>query len=371
MIEAKIIKQRGTIEHPDVDYRALNALNCSMIKLFDSDPVKFYEQFKLSRKKKDGKTTSLIIGDLVDFYLLDCNGNQDEFDRRFDEKFTIMEGTKGTGQVFILADIMFELTQADMDDKGVVKSSFDSRFSDAFQKIQAMCKYKGASEDKALKDFSDNGFAYFQTQLDNIGKIVIEVSLLDKAKKVANMLMDDEFTQDVFIEHDEEEYFPKYPIEWIYTTISGKDIKCKSEIDILKVDHKNKIIYPKDLKTTYSNEYGFSYSYLKYRYDLQACFYRLSIMYWAKENNMHDYKIEFMEFIVADTSSNNRRPLIYKTTEEDFQASLNGFKVEGKEYSGLIDLIESISWAEDKNVWNISRKAFEKNGIMNLGLNYK
>lgn len=370
MIQGKAIKERDTIDRPNVNYRQLEALNKSMIALFDSDPVKFYEQFKLGKKKKDSKTTSLIIGDLVDFYLLDCGGDSDEFDRRFDEKFALMEGTKGTGQVFILADIMFELTQADTDEDGTVKTSFDSRFTDAFTKVQAMGKYKGASEDKALKDFSENGFSYFQTQLDNIGKTVIEVSLVDKAKKVAELLMNDEFTKDVFTEEEDEEYFPKHPIEWVYHTMSGKDIKCKSEVDILKVDHKNKIIYPRDLKTTFDNE-NFEYAYTKYRYDLQAAFYTMAVRYWADENDMKDYTVYPMEFIVGDTSSNNRRPIRYQLSSADINYAITGYTLRGVYYKGIRQLLEEISWAEDTDNWNVSKDVFDANGRLALNINYE
>ena len=65
MIKGKKIQPKVIIDKPNVNYRKLDALNQSMIKLFDSDPVKFYEEFKLGRKRRDKKNVSLIIGDLV------------------------------------------------------------------------------------------------------------------------------------------------------------------------------------------------------------------------------------------------------------------------------------------------------------------
>ena len=87
MIKGKKIQPKVIIDKPNVNYRKLDALNQSMIKLFDSDPVKFYEEFKLGRKRRDKKNVSLIIGDLVDFYLLSCRGDELEFNNRLDEKF--------------------------------------------------------------------------------------------------------------------------------------------------------------------------------------------------------------------------------------------------------------------------------------------
>lgn len=371
MIKGKQIKQRDTIDRPSVNYRALDGLNCSMIKLFDSDPVKFFEQFKLGKRKKDSKNTALIIGDIADFFLLDCGGNKDEFDSRFDEKFALFDGVKGSGQVFELVDILFELTVADTDEDGKVTSTFEHRFTEACRKVQAAGKYKGATEDKILADFGNKGYDYFESLVSNIGKVVVDVSLMDKALRVAELIRDDEFTKDLFVESTEEvEHFPKHVIEWV-CEVKGEDktFPCKSELDLILVNHKKKIIYPKDLKTTYDNE-NFLYGYVKYRYDLQAAFYYLAVKYWARENGMQDYTIEPMEFIVADTSANNRRPIRYQLTAEDMNAALEGYKLRGVEYKGIRTLIKEISWAEDTNNWTVSKDVFDNAGILKLGLQY-
>lgn len=370
MIKGKIIKQHDTILRPELNYREIKSLNCSMIKLFDTDPVKFFEQFKLGKKRKDSKTASLIIGDIVDFYLLDCRGNYEEFSNRFDEKFALFEDVKGTGQVFILCDILYDISLESMDDNGTITRDFESIFSEGVRKVQSLGKYKGSSEEKVLLDFDTNGKVYYNTLLENHGKIVVETSLLDKATRVANLLKNDPFTCDVFSDDDPMiEYFPKHVIEFVFITKDGKEIECKSELDMIKIDHSNKIIYPKDLKTAYDNE-NFDYSYLKYRYDLQASFYYLAVQHWAKENQMEDYAIQPMEFIVGDTSANNRRPLRYPLGMDDIQNGLNGYSINGHTYKGISEIVEEISWAEDTNNWNVSKEAFDSNGILPLQIKY-
>ncbi len=365
MITGNQIRQQNTIARLDVNYRKIKALNCSMIKLFDTDPIKFYEQFKLGKKKKDSKSTALLIGDMVDFYLLDCKGDEKEFHNRFDEKFALFEGTKGTGQVFFLADLLFEVTQADTDDEGVIKSDFELRFSEACKKVQVLGKYKGSTEEKMLVDFEKNGLTYFQTLMNNLGKNVVETSLVDKALKVAELLKTDPFTADLFdTDTNHVEHFPKFVIEWEFMGID-----CKSELDLIIIDHKNKVIYPKDLKTTYDNE-NFEYGYLKYRYDLQAAFYYHAVKYWAAENDMKDYNIEPMEFIVADTSYNNRRPIRFQTSQEDYSKSYYGFSLRGIKYKGLDEIVEDILWAEESGNWNVSKDVFDNKGILQLKLNY-
>ncbi len=368
MINGKVIKQHGEITRKEVNYRALDGLNCSMIKLFDTDPVKFFEQFKLGKPKKDKKTTSLIIGDLADFYLLDCKGDWDEFNQRFDEKFALFEGTKTSAQVFVLADTLFEITTDNTED-GIVQKSFASMFSEAFRRVQLDGKYKGGKEEKALEEFVTKGQDYYDTLIANIGKTVVDVSLLDKSKRVADILLEDSWTKDVFSDEDETiEYFPKFAIEWQYEE-GDKLIDCKSELDILKVDHSKKVIYPKDLKTAYDNE-AFEYSYLKYRYDLQAAFYYLAVKHWAAAEGMTDYSVVPMEFIVGDTSANARRPVRYRLDMKDIQKAMAGFTLRGTKYKGLVELIKEISWAEDNNVWNCSKELFDNRGILKLGIQY-
>ncbi len=363
-----MIKGKPTITRSEVNYRTLPSLNCSMVKLFATDPVKFFEQFKLGYKRKDSKSTSLIIGDIVDFYLLDCKGDEEEFDRRFDEKFALFEGVRGNGQVFSLADILFEVAQQYTNDEGEITVSFGVMFSEAFAKIKSDGKYGGKTEDKALEDFYKNGYDYYKYLIDNAKKLVVDVSLLEKSKKVAKLLMNDSFTRSIFSE-GEDEYYPKFPIEWVYETLSGKKVDCKSEVDIIRINHKEKKIYIKDLKTTYDNE-GFEYSYLKYRYDLQAAFYFLAVRNWADENDMSDYTVSTMEFVVGDTSSNNRRPICYTTSEKDLHASLNGFTVNNIEYKGIHQIMNEIDWAEQNNIWNVSKEIFDKKGKIPLNMNY-
>lgn len=369
MIKGQQMKEKPNIIRSDVKYRDLPSLNCSMLKLFDSDPVRFFEQFKMGKKIKEKKTASLSIGDIVDFYILDCRGNEEEFDNRFDEKFCLYEEARGTAQVYQLADELFQITQKHVNDKGEVTTSFATRFTEAFNRMQAAGKYSGKTEEKALEDFNKSGLNYFTFLMESEGKTVVDVSLLDRAKIVAKNLLEDSFTKDLWQEDDNEEYFPKFPIEWEYTTKSGKKVACKSELDILKIDHKRKMIYPKDLKTTYDNE-GFEYNYLKYRYDLQAAFYHCAVRDWANKEGMEAYGIAPMEFIVGDTSYNNRRPVRYQTTTEDLFASMNGFSINGHHYKGVSELMEELEWAENTDNWNVSKMVYENNGKIKLGLKY-
>lgn len=362
MIKGSVIKQRDMIIRPFIEYRKLDALNYSMIKKFESNPVDFYQIFKLGKKKQEDINMSLIIGSIVDFYIIDCYGNKDEFVHRFNEKFALIENNRGSGQVFDLADILFQITKDDTED-GILKTSFDDRFTKAVEKIQSLNKYKGKTKEVILLDFIDKSKLYFDDLIKNMDKTAVDLITLDKAESIVKQLKTDPFTKDIlFSESDTIENFPKLAIEWEFL-----GMKCKSEIDLCTVDHSKKTIYLKDLKTTYDNG-NFKYVFLKNRYDLQACFYYHAIIAWSLQVGLDDYTVLPMDFIVADTSVNNKRPLIYKTSYDILKSSMEGFKINDSSYRGLQDLVESIKWAEETENWDISKEAYDNNGIINLKL---
>lgn len=371
MIKGKQVQPKAFLDKPNINYRKLDALNQSMLKVFDSDPVKFFDEFKLGKKRKEKKSAALTIGDLVDFYLLECKGNEQEFEDRFEEKFALYNGVKGTGQVFVLADYLFEETENCLNEvTKEVTCSFETRFDEAVKRIRIEEKYKGKDNEKILEDFLKNGKAYFDARMDNLGKTIVDVSLLDKAKQVAQKIRKDDFTRDIFIGSDTIDYFTHFPIEWKYELNSDSSITCKSEIDMLFVDHDHKVIHPMDLKTTYDNE-SFDYMYIKNAYYLQNAFYWLAVRKWADSEGMADYEIKAMKFIVGDTSSNNRRPLVYETSLKDVDMGLEGFTLRGNEYRGVFELVEDIAWAEANDEWSCSKDAFEKKGRMKLKIDYE
>lgn len=373
MIKGERIEERGVVTRPDVNYRKLEALNYSMIKLFDEKPVQFFEEFKLGKSRKEKKTTALILGDLVDFYVLSCSGDEEEFDSRFDEKFALYEGNKGSGQVFTLCDYIFEATE--FDSEGNATSPLEDRMKEAINRIQTEGKYRGKKFEDVLKDFEANGQDYFDTLLANRGKTVVDNSLVDKAKKVSRAILEDPFTAEIFDTDDDIEVFNHFPIEFNYilgNLLLGGDryIPCKIEVDRLEIDHRAKTIQPYDFKTTFDNE-SFDYNYIKNYYYLQLAFYTHGIDMWIdKEEVFEDYMLNDFKFVVGDTSANNRRPLVYKTTVKDFSAGLNGFDFRGSHYRGISELINAIAWAEDNNIWNASKESIDAKGKMQLKIKY-
>ena len=341
-------------------YRELKKLNQSMLKIFDENPQVFYKQFVLGEQRKEEDTASTLLGSLCDYFLLECRGDENEFNQNFDKYFCLFQGNRTTAQVFDLCDELFTITKNSMTEGGEITVSFEDRFKEAFNNIQSQGKYKGKTWEKGLEDFNKSGKEYFDTLLQSIGKKVVDLSLVEKAKFITNQLLTDDFTKNLWVYEENTEFLTKFAIEFEWY-----GFECKMEADAILVDHRSKTIYPFDLKVLYDNE-EFGYSYLKNGYYLQQAFYWQGIKEWANAINIDEYEVKPMTFIVADSSKNGRRPLIYKLTEHHLMQGLTGFYNNGRYYRGVSELMGAVSWANYNQIWNVSREAFENNGIITL-----
>ena len=347
-----------------IPYRKIDALSASDIKLFNKDRIAFYHQKVLGEKRKEKTSDSLVLGTLIDYCLSDCKGSWQEFEQKFDDKFILLSVKKGTGQLFLLADLLYEYTLRDMDEEGNITSSFSIRFEEAFDKLQKEDKFKGKKVEWALEQFKDSDAeTYFSENLKAIDKLAVDSWMLDKCKFIVeNVLMDDN-VKHLFEEKENVINFGKYVVEWEY-----KGLKAKSELDNLTINHNTKEIIITEVKSTWDSE-DFERTYLKLRYDLAAIYYYKAIQYTFQD--LPDYTIKF-QFLVVDTSPQGLRPLIYKISHVDLLNAEHGFKTKsGYYYKGLDELVDEILWCQETQNWRISKNAYENNGILNLNINYE
>ena len=345
-------------------YRKIDALSASDIKLFAKDRIAFYHQKVLGEKRKDKFSDSLTLGTLIDFALSDCKGSWQEFEQNFDDKFILLSVKKGSGQLFLLADLLYEYTLRDMDEEGNITSSFSVRFEEAFDKLQKDDKFKGKKVEWALEQFKDSDAeTYFSENLKAIDKLPVDEWMLNKCKFIVENVLIDDNVKHLFEEQENVNNFGKYVVEWEY-----KGLKAKSELDNLTIRHNPKEIIITEIKSTYDSE-DFERTYLKLRYDLAAIYYCKAIQYTFQD--LQDYVIKF-QFLVVDTSPQGLNPLIYKISDKDLINAEFGFKTKlGYYYKGLDELVNEILWCQETQNWHISKAAYENNGILNLNINYE
>jgi len=345
-------------------YRKIDALSASDIKLFNKDRIAFYHQKILGEKRKEKSSDSLVLGTLIDFVLSDCRGSWQEFEQNFDDKFILLSVKKGTGQLFLLADLLYEYTLRDMDEEGNITSSFSVRFEEAFERLQKEDKFKGKKVEWALEQFKDSDAEiYFSENLKAIDKLAVDEWMLTKCKNIVENVLIDDNVKYLFEKQENVKNLGKYIVEWEY-----RSLKAKSELDNLTINHNTKEIIITEIKSTWDSE-DFEKTYLKLRYDLAAIYYYKAIQYTFQD--LQDYTIKF-QFLVIDTSPQGLRPLIYKVSDIDLNKAEFGFKIKsGYYYKGLEELVDEILWCQETQNWRISKNAYENNGILNLKINYE
>lgn len=349
-------KERG------ISYRDIKALNYSMVKKFEENPIEFFQEFILGLTKDEKESVATTLGSLVDFILLDCGRDERVFEQKMEEKFVLFDGVRTTAQAFDLADEVYKIIINNTDEEGTATISFEDAFREGFILIQEKGKYKGKTWEKGLEDFNKVAGEYFKTKMDSVGKTVIDLWMIDKAKKMVEQAKGDEFHGELvnMTSGDGIEVIDKLAIEFGYM-----DWECKMEQDRTIIDHNSKIIRRIDYKTSFDNE-NFEYSYLKRKYYLQNSFYHIGTCKWAESNGLGDYEIGPMEFLVLDTSVNGRRPLKYNTSLDMVAEGLGGFSYRGRNYRGINQLLEEIKWCKDEGIWTMSRENHLNKGVVDM-----
>lgn len=346
-------------ERSEITYRKIQGLNQSSLVTYDDDELLFYKYFVLGEPKADEDTRDTLLGCLVDNYLLENDANEESFNQHFDEHFVLFEGNKGTAQVFMLCDELFDIVKRTIVD-GEITGDFIVCFQEAFLNIQSKDKYKGKTWQKGLEDFNANGKEYYNTLLRSIGRKVVDLQMIETIKRISSQMISDEHLGWIFASQDNAEVLNKFPIEFKWY-----DFDCKMEADKIMLFHDEKIIQPYDLKITYDSR-NWAYSYIKRKYYIQNSFYWTGIGKWAESEGLGDYVVNPMHFIVGDSSVNQRRPLLYETSMEHIKEGLNGFTFNRKRHRGINELITSIAWHQDTQIWNSTPENYRNGQIVKL-----
>lgn len=138
-------------------------------------------------------------------------------------------------------------------------------------------------------------------------------------------------------------------------------VKCKSLLDSLTLDFKNKKVTIMDLKTT-AKLWHFEESIDVYDYCRQLCYYTRAVE-WYMENELHissqeqlDWTFEYYIIGIDTTGSNEIR--VFKINEENVESRDNI----------ICDAMNKIAWHQQNNLWEHSREYYEGDGSESLNL---
>lgn len=158
-----------------------------------------------------------------------------------------------------------------------------------------------------IKKVLEEGEPLYQALLRVGDKTLIDSELYNEAVQCkdailnsycARFFIDDPFNNDI-------ELFSQLKFEAEY-----KDLKIKCMLDKVVVDHKNKIIIPVDLKTSYKPAYNFPKSYIKWKYYHQSQMYTYILKQVIKNDEyFKDFKVSKFFFVVISRS--DKTPLLW------------------------------------------------------------
>ncbi len=208
------------------------------------------------------------------------------------------------------------------------------------------------------KDF----WGYLQEQYDLQDKTIITLSDKLLADEIVSILKDHEYSKHLF--NSEMEHIYQYPFKYKYG-----DFILRGIMDILSIDHKNKIVYFKDLKTGAGVSSEFLTSYIKYRYYLQEAVYCLAFKEVCEEFKLEGYALAPFEFIYI--SLKEKLPIRYRVTDKWHNCALKGFKTSGGyHYKGIFELLDDIRFHWTNKVYDLPRHVYEQKGVVNLQDNF-
>ena len=158
-------------------------------------------------------------------------------------------------------------------------------------------------------------------------------------------------TQDVFAPHTQRHH--EFHINW-----ECRGVQCKSLLDGLTLDFKNKkaIIY--DLKTT-QKLWHFEDSIDQYDYLRQLCYYKKAVLWYLKNECGEDpltWDFEFYIVGIDTTGSNDIR--VFYIDEHTVNSRI----------AIIHDTLDEIAWHQSAGKWDHSREYYEGNGSETLNL---
>lgn len=276
------------------EYRADPALSQSSISKYEKEGFE-----KLGSLFDKIETASLSFGSCVDCYITDG-------EKAFNDKYYVADipPLKPSSEPIIKA--LFEQCHNAYTDINAIP---DSVILPLIQEYDFLGKTKYGDLAK-IAAIRKDGEKFYQTMFQAGDKIVIPQATYNKVFACVRALKDSPQTKAYFADDD-----PFSSIERCYQlklkdTIDGNDYK--GMMDLVVINHAEKVVIPCDLKTSHNREYNFPKSFLEFRYDIQARLYaKLLRMAMDKDEYFKNFKLLNFRFIVVN-NIDNPYPLVWE-----------------------------------------------------------
>ena len=325
-----------------MDYYQIKAISQSQLTNLSYGPK--YYRYNLDKVQED--SDAMLLGSVVDCLITEPD--------KFNDIFYISKISKPSGQMGEFCDWFYHY-------------EYEETHHDELPEGKAYHQvgFKRDTLAKVLERFEVEGRDYYNELVAGRSYKVISPEMYDMAQKVVDSLLNSEYTKPEF---EGEEVHKQFEILWDYVDKDGDVYACKSRLDLMIIDHTNKIIYPKDIKVKMDSIGDFYSSFVKFRYDLQAAFYTDAVEYFIFQNNLFDsngkrYDVAPFRFIV-ESAKYPGTPLIFQISDNDLKVGRDGGTIKGRKYKGYKELIEDLKFYERNNRFDYERSVIENRGVV-------
>ena len=340
----------------EAQYRAVEMDSSSSLKDFSQDRRKYYKKYILGEKVEDKDSSAANMGRIVETLLMEPH--------LFDDKFYMSSCTSTpTGLMLDFVEALYKHTRDATDENGIVTRQMNDLLQDAYKDSGFKIKYEAV-----ISKFVGSDAEIYYNEIRTVRSknlTVINTTEVSIAEKIVEQLRINTTTAPIvnLINSSRYEIIDQMQVEGYI--IDGHPFK--SMLDKVVIDHKEKTIQPYDLKCTWSVENFYEEYYLYRRAYIQAYLYYHAMLHLTQdeESPYHDYKVEYLKFIVCD-STNYYQPLIYTLDDNDMDDAYKGFVHKGRTYPGVQDLIAALTWCVTTGTWTISHKNYLSNGVVNI-----
>lgn len=347
------------------NYREYDAVNYSTLSKLRKHP----SLLDLDEEREYGD--GVRFGSLVDTLALEPH----EFDNRYYVN-DVEDPPSGTARK--LADWIYENKELEVDGKYInyvgnekITEGDGERLKNLWDLVDEAKKAIGSSTN--FKQY--RGVEYLRGLIAGQDKEVISESEHKDALNAALSLKSHAFSRKFFIQDVNTTNLYQVPMvmDWNGTLV-------KSLLDIVHIDHINKVIHPVDLKCTSRSPSVFPREFIRWGYYIQASLYSHQAYYWMNKkypeyNNYYskdlsDYticlKYPFKFLLVPKMSTNT--PYIFRVSDYQITKGKKGGNVGDREHPGWEQLINDLKWHREKNIWNYRKDVYQNNGRIDINV---
>lgn len=336
------------------NYRELEIDSSSSLKDFSMDRRKYYKKYVLNEEVEESDSQAIKMGKLVETLLMEPH--------LFDDKFYMSSCISApTGLMLKFVESLYKFTRNATNEEGLITRTFKELSRDAYEESGFKIKY-----DAVISKFIDSDAEIYYNELRKVksqGLTVVTSEDVSIAEKIVQEMKKNPVTSAIVNQVNDVRYtvLTQHQIERYMID----DYPFKSMMDRVIIDHDTKTIQVYDLKCVWAVENFYEEYYLYRRAYIQAYLYQKAMRQFADDNEMGEYEVLPMRFIVCD-SINYYNPLIYVVSQERLNDAYEGFEYKGRSYPGVKVLIQDLKWAKLNDIWNISRENSVNNGIVIL-----